>query len=632
MTMEIYRASRHRFLTAWAAALGTGILTVLLLAPSASAQDDGLEGSFSGDFRIGFRTVDVDGAVRKYDEDYNIQQGPRLFDLRLNFVPAEGARKLVDRVDVQATNLGGDAFETLSVSARKFGSYNFRYDRRVSEYFYDDLFATAGDFHTFDYERVQDRAHLDIDVSPASRFYLGFNRYTRVGESTTTLDIQRDEFELDRPIDESVNDYVAGFEYQWDKVTLILEEQFRELDNDVSTFLPGQSLGEDPDDPAILDFFFLDQPYEIDSYRSTVRLQARPHDRFLIRAAATVLDLDLDLTADEESQGTTFRGNPFTTDVSGDGRIEQDTELLDVDLSYRITDRVAVIGGVRSYSLDQEGDFLFGAQLNRGLWDLETTSWDLGLEVAVSNELSVSGGVIYEERDVEHAAAEGGPLGELETESTEQDGLFANLGWQPSKAFRLDLRYDTGSIDDPFTLASPTDRERISLRGRYKLANGWSINGNYVIRSFENENTGWESDYDKADLNFNYRDQRIDAGFGWGMIEIDRSIFQLVVTLPGFGGGQELPRDIDYAAESDFLTGHLRWKVDELWTFGGNGRLYENDGSFALEREDYRVYGELNLDAYALRLGYRTIDYDEDAFDFDDYDADILEASVGYRW
>lgn len=632
MTKRHDRPSRHRRTTVFAAVLLTGLLASPGLAPAARSQSEGVEGSFGGEFRIGFRTVDVNGADRKYDEDYNIQQGPRLFDLRLDFVPEEGARKWVDRIDVTATNLGGDAFETLSVSARKHGSFDFRYDRRVSEYFYDDLFATAGDFHTFDFERVHDRAELDIDVSPATRFYIGFDRYTRVGESTTTLDLQRDEFELDRPIDESVNNYTAGFEHAWDKVTLTLEEEFRELDNDISTFLPGQSPGEDPDDLAVLDFFFLDQPYEINSYRHTLRIQARPHERFLIRAAASVLDLDLDVTANEESQGTTFQGNPFTTDLTGAGGIEQDTDLLDLDLSYRITDRVAVVGGVRSYRLDQEGNLLFGAQLNRGLWDVETTSFDLGLEIAVSNELSLTGGVIYEERDVEHADAEGGPLGELETETTDQDGFFANIGWRPNKAFRLDLGYDTGSLDDPFTLASPTDRERISLRGRYQLSDGWSIQGNYVIRSFENDNTGWESDYDKADLNVNYRAENLYAGFGWGRIEIDRSIFQLVVTLPGFGGGQELPRDIDYAAESDFLTGHLRWNIDELWTVGGNGRLYENDGSFALEREDYRIYGELNLGAYALQLGYRTIDYDEDEFDFDDYDADILEASVGYRW
>ena len=33
-----------------------------------------------------------------------------------------------------------------------------------------------------------------------------------------------------------------------------------------------------------------------------------------------------------------------------------------------------------------------------------------------------------------------------------------------------------------------------------------------------------------------------------------------------------------------------------------------------------------------VHLGYRTVDYNEKDFDFDDYDADILEAGIGYRW
>ena len=38
------------------------------------------------------------------------------------------------------------------------------------------------------------------------------------------------------------------------------------------------------------------------------------------------------------------------------------------------------------------------------------------------------------------------------------------------------------------------------------------------------------------------------------------------------------------------------------------------------------------LEDYRLRLGWRNVDYDEDTFDFDDYDAEILELGLGYRW
>jgi hypothetical protein len=66
---------------------------------------------------------------------------------------------------------------------------------------------------------------------------------------------------------------------------------------------------------------------------------------------------------------------------------------------------------------------------------------------------------------------------------------------------------------------------------------------------------------------------------------------------------------------------------------GGDLRLYQNDGSFGLERDDYRAFVEVGFaDAYTARLAYRTVDYSENAVSFDDYDADILEAAIGYRW
>jgi hypothetical protein len=56
-------------------------------------------------------------------------------------------------------------------------------------------------------------------------------------------------------------------------------------------------------------------------------------------------------------------------------------------------------------------------------------------------------------------------------------------------------------------------------------------------------------------------------------------------------------------------------------------------GTGGLDREDFRIFGEYAFaPGYLVQLGYRTIYYDEESFDFDDYDADILEVGVGYRW
>jgi hypothetical protein len=66
-------------------------------------------------------------------------------------------------------------------------------------------------------------------------------------------------------------------------------------------------------------------------------------------------------------------------------------------------------------------------------------------------------------------------------------------------------------------------------------------------------------------------------------------------------------------------------------TLGGSIRTYENRGSYALDRDDDRLYAEIGLtDAYGLVVSYRQVDYTEDAFDA--YDAGILELGVRLSW
>ncbi|MFP3939525.1 MAG: hypothetical protein ACLF0P_04405 [Thermoanaerobaculia bacterium] len=626
------------------------LLLVLLpgLAPPAAAQEEAGADSFEGRIVLGFRSVDVNGTENKYREDVNQSDGPRLMDLDFQLTPEGTARALADRIVLDVNDFGDDPFESMRLSVDKFGTYSFSYDRWESEYFYQDIILPAdqadvslssgGDFHHFDFERVRDRAQLDVTLSPRAELNFGFDRFTKRGESTTTLDVSRDEFEMDRPIDEERFQYRAGFEYSWDRVTLVLDERYTEYENLYEIFLPGFSLGEGlpPDNLTSLDFFFLDQPYEYESWDHTLRLIARPTDRWTIRASGTLQQLSLDVDADERSQGVDFTGAPFQTDLTGTGEIDRDADLFDLDLTYLINDRFAVVGGYYYRNLDQEGEFTFGGALNEGVWDIETSGFEAGLEVTVSAELVVTGGLRYETRDVTFGAEEdaaGTPL-ETEEESTDHDGYFATVAWRPTDRVNLTLDYEDDSFDDPFTLASPTDRSRIRARGRFDLGGGFWGTASYRLTDYENDNSGWDASTEQLLGRVGYRADRIEASVGYSAVELERFANFDVITLPGFGGGQvlDLPAR-DYLAESDFIDGLLRFRVSDALTVGGEARLYENDGSFGIERDDFRLFGEYRFASGLLyRLAYRTVDYDETEFDFDDYDADVYDFGVGFSW
>ncbi|MEM8964550.1 MAG: hypothetical protein AAGD38_23895 [Acidobacteriota bacterium] len=609
------------------------ILALLaLLAVPTVAQDDN---PFEGVIRIGYRSVDVDGSESKFEEDYNLEDGPRLFALRLDFIPEEGdgLSKYLDRMSLDAQNLGGDPFESLNLRLTKSGRFDFTYNRTESTYFLNDILDGHPDFRTFDLERVRDTADLRLTFSPRAELTAGFERFTKRGESTIPLDISRDEFEFDAPVDESYNDFTIGFQYRWPKVTLVIEESYREYDNQEDFFLPGASVGEDPNDATVLDFFFLDRPYQYEANTHTVRVNARPTDRWLIEASASLQHLELEAEATETSQGVSFQGIPFTTDFVGGGDIDRDFMIFDLALTYRVTDDLAVIGSVRQRELEQEGAFDFEGNLNRSIWEIDTTAIDAGLEWVASDTVTVSGGLRLEERDVATAHTTDGDLSELEEGTTEHEGFFLTLAWRPGDRFRLDATVENSSYDDPYTTSSPTDRQRVRLRAHLDIGKGFYGEAIYLDNRYENDISDWDADREQLDLRAGYRGHRIDATVGYAIIDQTQSIDQMGITAPGFNGNIPFLVPILYESEADFFDVRLRWRATDRIRLGGEFLLYENEGNFPIERDIWRGWVEFDVwKRYLLNLGFRSVDYTEDDDGVDDYEAEIVEVSIGYRF
>ncbi len=210
-----------------------------LLALVASAAFPGAaqsnEWSLFGGFQVGLRSVDVDGREEKYREDWNYDDGPRLFNLNLELVPPDELRERFDRIEIDLTNFGGDPFETARFSIQKYARFRFDFEHRMSAYFYDDLLvpraeadpllSNAGDLHRFDLERVHDAARFKLWLTPTAQLDFTLDRFTRKGRSTTTLDVERDEFELEAPVDESSKTASLGFEFRWEKLTLVFQKR-----------------------------------------------------------------------------------------------------------------------------------------------------------------------------------------------------------------------------------------------------------------------------------------------------------------------------------------------------------------------------------------------------------------------
>lgn len=609
------------------AALSTGCL--MLVSTLAFASE------FNGSIDVGVREVDVDGDDSKYRQHVNLDSGPRLFGLEMTFAPGPGNGNAPDRVNVSATGLGGDPYSTISAEVRKYGAYSFEYEHRESEYFYDDLLidpadiipsaSNAGDFRTFDFERVQDKAGFDIRLTERASLSLGFDRYERKGESTMPIDISREEFELDAPVDETYQTYAAGFRYDWARVSLTFDQRWREFDSESSAFLPGASEGSAPGAPTRLDSYVLDQPYGYDTSESQLGVQARLTDRWNVSADLFYADLDMDFDASEEVEGTDFAGDDLSGTITGSGDADRETIQLFVRTSYALTDRVRLTASIRDQSLDQDAAGSIEPAVGLSDWRLDTTGYALGIEAALAQAWTVAGGWTGERRKTRYATAQEDFAADGDLKTT-RDGFYALVTYRPDSHWHVSFSAEDNGIDDPFTLASPTDATRYRIRGTYRWEMGLSLSGSWTQRKNSNDTSDWSAKTEQADIRVSYQRGPLTASVGASFVDIERSIDQLVT-----GGSRQDLFLLRYEADADTVDGSLRWSVNQRLALSASFRDYDNEGSFAVARQDAMLGARIDLNrGFGLDLSYRNVDFEED--DLEAFDADIWQASLIFDW
>ena len=606
------------------------LVGIAFVGTPAYAADD-----FSGHVEIGLREVDVQGDKTKYDQYINLDDGARLVGFSARYAPRQSEGKTPDLMDVRMVGLGGEPYESIDVTVRKYSAYRFRYSRRKSEYFYEDLLirpedasvegSTGGDFHHFDFERTRDTLSLGVDLTSQAKLTFDFDRYEKVGNSTTTLDVEREEFELEQPIDEDLRSSSLGFQYDWERVTLTIREQWQSHENDVSAFLPGFSSGSDVTAPTELNNFFLDQPYSSDVREHAVGLHARPTDKLQVRLDVRQIDLDLDLDASERSQGLDFVGRPFDLDLQGVGKVERDTKLVDSEATYALTDRWQIGASIRYYELEQDGAVAFAGERTDSDWRIDQLGYELSAQAAVTDDLHVAFGWQTESREVEFVEMPGGGVS-TQDKDTDQNGFFVQANYQPDRHFKLSLTVEENRIDDPFTRASATDARSYRLRGRYRFDNGLSVTMSHRRKDYENDNTDWESTTEQTDIRFELALERLTLVAGYANIELEHEVDQLVR-----GGFRRDLFAIEYQADATFWDASADFKVNERLALSGAFRTYKNEGSFRVERDDVKLSAHYTLPQdYVVSLSYRNVDFSEGRLE--EFDADIWEVALRFDW
>jgi len=606
------------------------------LAVSLRGEDKKTEAAndeFYGSFMMGYRMVDINGTMSKYKEDINLEKGARLFNFNLHYAPEGKLKSFFDRLDLNVYNFGGDPFETFALDVEKYGKYQFRFDRRKSAFYYNDMLK-AGDYHTFDFDRIDDSGRLKVWLGSKAHAYVDFNRYTKKGKSTTTYDIGRVEFEFDKPVDEKSSDFTFGVDFSSKYFSIAAEDRIQDYKNANSLFLPGYADGgEFAGYPSALYYFTLSQPYDMKGSIYSARFSAAPMKNLQIRGSFQVTSQDTKISYSEEAAGVDYLGDSFMYSHDGQGQFTRNIHVYDLDLTYILTDRLAFVGAARYNDFKQDGSLTI---------DQETTIMDLnyeigGLEGGIQWQpyasLNLTAGARFERRNI---------VGKTDIQEengiTKRTGFFGNLKWNPFKSFRFTADYQLGTYKNPFTLMSPSDFQRLRLTVKYQVKKFYAM-GSYLRSVTANENdetnvTLFKATSNQLNLRVGVHGKMIKGGLGYSLIDVTREADRTIFYPPSWGGAAgSFLWEILYEGKSSLMDASLYFEPGSAWGFGGYFNYYRNKGSWELSRASLKAFLRYTYcGGLTGELAYRLVDFKEKKFGLNDYKANIFEISFGYKW
>jgi len=547
-------------------------------------------------------------------------------------LPNENFKNLFDRIDINMYNFGGDPYETFRLAIQKSGKYKFQYDRRKSNYFYADQHEVDGgelyNPFTFNFDRTMDSMFAKVWLHRYVDVYVNFDRYSKIGDSTLTLDLDRIEFEFDKPIEENYKQFAIGVDFHLKDFTFVFEERVMDYTNTNSFFLPGAADGgEGASYPSALNFFTLNQPYDLKTYTHTFKATGRAFDRLLINGFAQLSSQDMDLTYEEEVDGINYLGKFYMNSQGGKGKFDRNINIFDFDVTYLMLDKLAVIAAFRFNDFEQEGYLTVDGEKEESMLKYNNKAAEGGLQYQFSPRIVLTAGYRYEIRELDGIETVG------YEEKTVRNGLYGNVKWD-IRAFKITADYQFGDYKDPFTLISPTSFHRFRFTAKANVDN-FNFSGSYLWNRAKSEvyDDRWDSTKNQLNLRVGYNGQKVHVSGGYALIDVEHKGNRIISYPPTWTGPGSFPWDILYEGKSNLFDASLSADLAEDWSVGGYANVYWNRGFWEIDRFTFKAYVEYTFNnGLVSQIGYRYVDFKEKMSGFNDYSANILEISFGYRW
>ena len=419
------------------------------------------------------------------------------------------------------------------------------------------------------------------------------------------------------------------------RYTFVIEQKFQEYDTTNSMFLPGFADGGSSSSyPSSLNYFFLNQPYSLDSSSQRLQFNARPFNFLLFAGSIQLMKQEMDLSYSEGADGTTYLGRIFSYNKNGSGNFDRNINLYNLDTTLLLTHKLAIVGAFRYSTFEQTGNFLIDDTSEDAALDYKNLDFEGGLQYQFSPEFSLTAGYRNETRTLN----EGIETVDFE-DKTQKNSFFGNLKLDIKRKLKLTADYQRGSYEDPFTIISPSSYTRLRLTADLKV-NEFSFSGVFLTRKTESDFTGtktWESTNNQFNLNANYRADKFSLSAGYSLVDIEHKGNRVITYPPSWEGPGTFDWNILYEGTSNLLNASVAFNLTDQAKIGAYAHSYNNKGFWEVTRTTLKGYLEYTFEnGLVTQLGYRYVNFEENlegkSAGFNDYKANIVELSFGYRW
>ena len=491
------------------------------VATPAASPTPSTEDWLTGSIDLGYRFSSVGGSNDTYRSVVNLGGGPRLFGL--DFTIIDPKKRLFDRLDVRAYNWGGDPYNTLHVSARKRGIYDFNFDYRDIAYFNflpsfaDPLLGSGIVLDESSYHTRRRMSDFQLDLLPGKQImpYLAYSRDSGEGTGITTFETDNNEYPVSDNMFDKTDNYRGGVHLEFNRWHVTLEQGGTMLREDQQAYASSLNSGNNtaPFFGQQLDLTGLAQAYGIrgDSIYTKGLFTASPfswvdfYGQFLYSRPETdvsynqlnygsfVVLSSLLFYTGEQALAFTETKEPHTTGSFGfELRPLKRVRVIESLMTDRL--HTAAAGLLTDMILSPSPIAQTTPVPLSGLLVMNYNQEQIDVLLDVTPRLMLRGGYRYVWGGAEAPAALIAGAG-LESSELRQNVGLAGITFRITRKLSANLDFESASTSHAYFRTSLYNYQKMRARARYQVTSKFSLQATFSLLDNQNPSPGITYDF-----------------------------------------------------------------------------------------------------------------------------------------